>query len=177
MPVRSGAVNTRSAATGAALDAMRMERAGPCATRPAIGDAGGVRDIAYIALGSNVGDRQAHLANARAALAALPESRLLAQSSVDETEPLGPVSQPPFLNQMVALETALAPRRLLAALHAIERAEGRVRRVRWGPRELDLDIVCFERQMVSEPDLVVPHPELPNRSFWQRELLELRGAR
>jgi 2-amino-4-hydroxy-6-hydroxymethyldihydropteridine diphosphokinase len=177
MPVRSAPVNTRRIGAVAVREAGRMERAGSCAARPAIGDAGGVRDIAYIALGSNVGDRHAHLASARAALAALPESRLIAQSSVDETEPLGPVVQPPFLNQMVALETALAPRRLLAALHDIERAAGRVRRVRWGPRELDLDIVCFERQQVHEPDLMVPHPELPNRAFWQRELAELRGER
>ncbi|HJR62205.1 MAG TPA: 2-amino-4-hydroxy-6-hydroxymethyldihydropteridine diphosphokinase [Gemmatimonadaceae bacterium] len=160
-----------------ARDAVRMERAGSCAARPAIGDAGGVRDIAYIALGSNVGDRQAHLARARAALATLPESRVIARSSVEETEPVGPVPQPPFLNQMVALETALSPRRLLAALHDIERAAGRVRRVRWGPRELDLDIVCFESQEIREPDLVVPHPELPNRPFWLRELAELRGER
>ena len=134
------------------------------------------RDIAYIALGSNEGDRAAHLAAARAALAALPHSRVLAVSSVEETEPLGPVAQGAYLNQMVAVETALPPRALLAALHDIERAAGRVRTVRWGPRPLDLDIVLFERQRVSEPDLVVPHPELPNRDFWHRELAELRRA-
>jgi 2-amino-4-hydroxy-6-hydroxymethyldihydropteridine diphosphokinase len=134
-----------------------------------------VRDVAYIALGSNLGDREAHLAAARAALAALPDSRVLAVSSVEETAPLGAVAQGPYLNQMVALETALAPRELLAALHRIEQGAGRVRTVRWGPRTLDLDIVMFARQQVREPDLVVPHPELPNRDFWRRELAELGG--
>jgi 2-amino-4-hydroxy-6-hydroxymethyldihydropteridine diphosphokinase len=134
------------------------------------------RDVAYIALGSNEGDREAHLAAARAALAALPDTRVVGVSSVEETEPLGPVPQGAYLNQMVAVETSLAPRALLAALQRIEHAAGRVRTVRWGPRTLDLDIVLFERQRVAEPDLVVPHPELPNRDFWRRELAELRRA-
>jgi 2-amino-4-hydroxy-6-hydroxymethyldihydropteridine diphosphokinase len=133
-------------------------------------------DVAYIALGSNVGDRKGHLARARAALGALPGTRVIGQSSIEETDPLGPIDQPSYLNQMIAAETTLAPRDLLKHLHAIEASEGRVRRERWGPRTLDLDIVCFDRQTVDEPDLRVPHPELPNRPFWQRELYELRGA-
>jgi 2-amino-4-hydroxy-6-hydroxymethyldihydropteridine pyrophosphokinase len=133
-------------------------------------------DVAFIALGSNVGDREGHLARARAALGALPGTRVIGQSSIEETDPLGPIDQPPYLNQMIAAETTLEPRDLLTQLHAIEASEGRVRRERWGPRTLDLDIVCFNRQTVNEPDLRVPHPELPNRPFWQRELDELRGA-
>jgi 2-amino-4-hydroxy-6-hydroxymethyldihydropteridine diphosphokinase len=135
-----------------------------------------MRDVAYIALGSNLGDRAAHLAAARAALAALPDSRIVAASEVEETEPVGDVPQGRYLNQMVALETALAPRKLLAALQEIERRGGRVRSVRWGPRTIDLDIVRFDRQQVREPDLIVPHPELPRRDFWQRELASLRAA-
>ena len=135
-----------------------------------------MRDVAYVALGSNLGDRAAHLARARAAIAALPRTRVLAESAVEETAPIGPAGQGGYLNQMLAVETELAPRELLAALQAIERTAGRVRTVRWGARTLDLDIVLFDRQRVSEPDLVVPHPELPNREFWQRELAELRGA-
>jgi 2-amino-4-hydroxy-6-hydroxymethyldihydropteridine diphosphokinase len=130
-------------------------------------------DIAYIALGSNLGDRSAHLARARDALASLPESRIVATSSVEETPPIGPVEQGPFLNQMVALETALSPSELLRELQTVEQSEGRTRDVRWGPRTLDLDIVRFDRQTVDEPSLKVPHPELPNRDFWQRELAEL----
>src|SRR5919204_2104188 len=127
-----------------------------------------MRDIAYIALGSNLGDRAAYLAAARAALGELPGSRILATSSVEETEPVGGVPQGAYLNQMVALDTTLAPRELLDALHAIERAAGRTRDVRWGPRTLDLDIVMFDVQTVNEPDLIVPHPQLAYRDFWQR---------
>lgn len=134
-----------------------------------------MRDIAYIALGSNLGDREEHIERARSALAALPGTRLLRASSVEETAPVGDVPQGPYLNQMVAIETELAPGELLDRLHEIERSAGRVRGVRWGPRTLDLDIVMFDRQTVNEPDLLVPHPELPNRDFWQRELAELLG--
>lgn len=134
-----------------------------------------MRDIAYIALGSNLGNREEFLERARSAIAALPGTRLLRASSVEETAPVGEVPQGSYLNQMIAIETALAPRALLDRLHEIERSAGRVRGVRWGPRTLDLDIVMFDRQTVNEPDLLVPHPELPNRDFWQRELAELRG--
>jgi 2-amino-4-hydroxy-6-hydroxymethyldihydropteridine diphosphokinase len=135
-----------------------------------------MRDVAYIALGSNVGDRAGYLALARQGLAAIPRSRLRAVSSIEETLPLGPVPQGPYLNQMAALETDLDPDDLLDALHAIEQAAGRVRRERWGPRTLDLDIVLFENERVSTPRLVVPHPALPERDFWQRGLGELRGG-
>ena len=136
-----------------------------------------MRDVAYIALGSNLGDRAVYLAAARAALGELPGSRILATSSLEETEPVGGVPQGAYLNQMVALDTTLAPRELLDALHDIERSAGRVRDVRWGPRTLDLDIVMFDRQTVNEPDLIVPHPQLPHRDFWQRELAELKRSR
>ena len=134
-----------------------------------------MRDIAYIALGSNLGDREEYLERARSALAALPGTRLLRASSVEETAPVGDVLQGPYLNQMVAIETELAPRELLDRLHEIERSAGRVRGVRWGPRTLDLDIVMFNGTTVNEPDLLVPHRELPYRDFWQRELAELKG--
>ncbi|MDQ6830861.1 MAG: 2-amino-4-hydroxy-6-hydroxymethyldihydropteridine diphosphokinase [Gemmatimonadota bacterium] len=140
-------------------------------------------EVAYIALGSNVGDRETHLAAARAALATLPRSRLLAESSIEETEPLGDVPQGPFLNQMIALETSLSPRELLVALQDIERRSGRIRDVRWGPRTIDLDIVMLRSPKmgaspsvsvaVNEPGLVVPHPAIPERDFWRRELAEL----
>lgn len=127
----------------------------------------------FVALGSNVGDRDAQLAFARARLALLDGTTLLAASTVEETAPLGPVPQGPYLNQMVVLETTLAPRELLERCRAIERAARRVRRERWGPRTLDLDIVRFGALRVREPDLVIPHPELPHRPFWRRELAEL----
>lgn len=133
-------------------------------------------DLAYIALGSNLGDRGAHLAAARAAIAALPGTRLVAQSAVEETAPVGPVPQGPYLNQMIAAETSLSPRALLAELQRIELAAGRVRAERWGPRTLDLDIVRFGDQNVAEPTLVIPHPQLPHRDFWRRELAEVERA-
>lgn len=131
------------------------------------------RERACVALGSNLGDRDAHLAFARARLARLPESRVLAVSRVEETPAIGPGPQGPYLNQMVLLETGLEPAALLAACRAIEDARGRERRERWGARTLDLDIVRFGDRTVRESGLVVPHPELARRDFWQRELAEL----
>ena len=133
-------------------------------------------DVAYIALGSNLGNRELSLARARAAIAAIRDTRLIAATEVEETEPVGPIAQGKFLNQMLAVSTTLPPRTLLAALHRIERAAGRIRATRWGPRTLDLDIVMIEGKEYADEALVIPHPELPNRDFWQRELEQLRGA-
>ena len=130
---------------------------------------------AYVALGSNLGDREEHLAAARAALAALPATRWVAASAVEETQPLAGMDQPPYLNQMVLLETSLEPRALLAACQAIERSRGRVRTEHWGPRTLDLDIVRYGGRRIADPDLIIPHPELPHRDFWIRELAELEA--
>jgi 2-amino-4-hydroxy-6-hydroxymethyldihydropteridine diphosphokinase len=131
------------------------------------------RERVFVALGSNLGDRASHLQAAREALGALPGTRLLAASAIEETAPLGGMDQPPYLNQMVLLETDLEPRALLQALQTIERGEGRQRTERWGARTLDLDIVRFGNRQVKESDLIIPHPELPNRDFWRRELAEL----
>jgi 2-amino-4-hydroxy-6-hydroxymethyldihydropteridine diphosphokinase len=129
----------------------------------------------YVALGSNVGDRAAHLAYARERLGRLPGTRVVAASRVEETAPLGTVAQGPFLNQMVLLETSLEPGVLLGHLLGIEAERGRARgvTVRWGPRTLDLDIVRYGDRVIREAELTVPHPELPHREFWQRELAEL----
>jgi len=129
----------------------------------------------YVALGSNLGDRAAHLQNARAALASLPKTRLVAASSIEETAPLGGKQQPSYLNQMVLLETGLEPHALLEACQAIELAEGRERTERWGSRTLDLDIVQFGTRHVRDPDLIIPHPGLSTRDFWRRELAELNS--
>lgn len=128
---------------------------------------------AFVALGSNVGNRAGHLASARRGLAALPDTELVAESAIEETAPLGPVEQGPFLNQMVLLRTTLTPDDLLARCLEIERREGRVRRERWGPRTLDLDVVRYGERQINDPNLILPHPELPHRPFWQRELAEL----
>jgi 2-amino-4-hydroxy-6-hydroxymethyldihydropteridine diphosphokinase len=129
--------------------------------------------VVYIALGSNLGDRAAYLARARAAIAGLPGTRVVGESNIEETAPIGPPGQGPYLNQMVAAETTLSPEELLARLQEIEHANGRQRAVHWGSRTLDLDIVRYGDRHVTEPGLTIPHPELPNRDFWQRELAQL----
>jgi 2-amino-4-hydroxy-6-hydroxymethyldihydropteridine diphosphokinase len=129
----------------------------------------------YVALGSNLGDRAAHLAFARDAIAALPGTRVVGASPVEETTPFGPVAQGPFLNQMLAIDTSLDPEALLDALLAIERRAGRDRAasVRWGPRTLDCDIVRYGDRAVDSPRLTLPHPGLADRDFWRRELAAL----
>lgn len=131
--------------------------------------------IAYVALGSNVGDRAGALAFARASIGCLPNTRLLASTAVEETAPFGVADQPPFLNQMLAVATTLTPELLLDALQRIERLAGRSRdnEVRWGPRRLDCDIVLFDDLTISTPRLTVPHPGVRDRDFWRRELAEL----
>lgn len=129
-----------------------------------------------VALGSNLGDRHANLARARDAIGRLAGTQVAAESEVEETAPIGPQDQGRYLNQMLLVETGLTPRQLLDALLAIERAMGRERRERWGPRLIDCDIVLFGDARVEEEGLVVPHPELANRDFWLRELAELGVA-
>ena len=105
----------------------------------------------------------------------MPRTHLLAASTVEETAPLAGMQQPPYLNQMVLLETGLEPRSLLERCQTIERQEGRERTERWAPRTLDIDIVQFGDRRVSDSDLIIPHPELPNRDFWRREMAELNS--
>jgi 2-amino-4-hydroxy-6-hydroxymethyldihydropteridine diphosphokinase len=132
-----------------------------------------VAEVVYIALGSNLGDRECYLAAARAAIAALPGTELLATSSVEETEPLGPTAQRNYLNQMLALHTELEPEELLRELQRIEHEHGRVRAERWGSRTLDIDIVRYGDRRICTRELTLPHPELARREFWQRELEEI----
>jgi len=130
-------------------------------------------EIVFVALGSNLGDRDAHLAFARASLGALPQTRVTAASDVEETAAVGPGAQSAYLNQMLRVETAMDPHALLDELQRIELDAGRVRVERWGPRTLDLDIVRFGDRTLRTPRLTVPHPALPDRDFWQRELAQL----
>ena len=130
----------------------------------------------YVALGSNEGDRAAYLNKAREAVGKIPLTKVVATSSVEETEPVGGPPQGRYLNQMLLAETALDPSRFLKALQKIENDQGRVRGERWGPRTLDLDIVRFGTRRLRETDLIIPHPQLPNRPFWQREIEEIERA-
>ena len=134
------------------------------------------RERVYVALGSNLGDRDTYLARAREALAKIPLTTVPAASALEETEPVGGPPQGKYLNQMVLLETNLDPGRLLKLLQKIEEENGRVRTERWGPRTLDLDIVRFGTRRLRDPDIKIPHPALPDRAFWQREMEELNRA-
>jgi 2-amino-4-hydroxy-6-hydroxymethyldihydropteridine diphosphokinase len=122
----------------------------------------------WLALGSNLGDREGYLRAAREALPAAGIT-LVRASRVAETEPVGVVDQPSFLNQVVEVETSLEPRPLLEAVKTIEQQLGRTTRQRWGPREIDIDILRYHGRTVDEPGLHIPHAELQNRPF----LLEL----
>lgn len=133
-------------------------------------------DVAFIALGGNIGDRQKHLSDAIARIAAIEGVQIVARSKIEETDPIGPPDQNPYLNQMIAVRTSLNPPSLLAALQEAERSGGRVRSVRWGPRTIDLDIVKYARTTWDSAELHVPHREMDNREFWQRELAELEEA-
>ena len=133
-------------------------------------------EVAFIALGSNLGDRHGYLLRARTKLAALPGTRIIAESDVEDTPPLGNADQPSYLNQMIAIETILAPETLMFELQRIENEEGRERSERWGSRTLDLDIVEFGERTVSSRRLMIPHPELPHRDFWQRQLAALKAS-
>lgn len=130
--------------------------------------------VAFVGLGSNLGDRAAELAAGLALLGELPGVVVRRRSSLYESAPRGPVrDQPAFLNQVAELTCALPPRALLARCHAIEAARGRVRGAPHGPRSLDLDLLLVEGQVGAWPELVLPHPELAHRLFVLRPLLEL----
>lgn len=127
---------------------------------------------ALIGLGGNLGDVSATF---RAALAALEAGgcRLLAASSIWKTPPWGKTDQPAFLNACIRVETALAPRALLALCLTTETALGRVRSEKWGPRTLDLDVLDVDGRTVDEPGLVLPHPFLAERAFVLLPLAEI----
>jgi 2-amino-4-hydroxy-6-hydroxymethyldihydropteridine diphosphokinase len=127
---------------------------------------------AYVGLGSNLGDRAAYLLLGLSALSRLPKTHLLRLSPVYETDPVGP-PQPPYLNMVAELETELSPTGLLAEMLRIEKALGRERRERWGPRTLDLDLLLYGDLVLEEAGLSVPHPRLHERAFVLVPLLDL----
>jgi 2-amino-4-hydroxy-6-hydroxymethyldihydropteridine diphosphokinase len=128
--------------------------------------------VAYIGLGTNLGDREE---NIRTALALLEEVGTVRASSIRETDPVGVTDQPRFLNAVAELETELPPRELLDRLLSIERRLGRDRaaEMRWGPRTIDLDLLLYGHEIVDEPGLTVPHPLLAERAFVLEPLYEL----
>jgi 2-amino-4-hydroxy-6-hydroxymethyldihydropteridine diphosphokinase len=131
----------------------------------------------YIGLGANLGDREATIRRALELLDEDPEIELAAVSTLRETDPVGYEDQPRFLNGAAALGTELGPRALLERLLAVERRLGRVRSgPRFGPRMIDLDLLLYDGQIVSEPGLEIPHPRLHERAFVLEPLSELDPA-
>jgi len=128
-----------------------------------------------VGLGSNLGEREATLWKALEGLGATEGIEVLAVSSFRETDPVGVIDQPRFVNAAAALETSLSPRELLERLLDVERSLGRDRAVeeRWGPRTLDLDLLLYGGESIDEPGLEVPHPRLTERAFVLEPLLEL----
>lgn len=126
----------------------------------------------YIGIGSNLGPREVNLYAAVDALRRMDTIAVKRCSSIYESAPVGP-DQPRFLNAVVEIECALAPLRLLACLKQIEQDLGRQRRKRWGPREIDLDVLLWEGEVIAEARLQVPHLELHKRRFALEPLCEL----
>jgi 2-amino-4-hydroxy-6-hydroxymethyldihydropteridine diphosphokinase len=131
-----------------------------------------VSESVYIGLGSNLGDREANLFAAVDALRRIDLVAVRRCSSIYESAPVGP-PQPRFLNAVVELQSGLPPLRLLGLLKQLEQDLGRQRRKRWGPREIDLDILIWDGQVVAEPALQIPHLELHKRRFCLEPLCEL----
>lgn len=130
-------------------------------------------EVAYIALGSNLEQPQRQLQLGFTALAGLPETQLIAQSSLYRSAAVGYVNQPDFVNAVAAIHTALTPRALLDALLTIERAHGRQRVFANAPRTLDLDIALYGERLINEPGLCVPHPRMHERAFVLVPLAEI----
>ena len=128
--------------------------------------------LVYLGLGSNLGTRARNLSAARRRLRQ-KGVRILRQSQVIETEPWGVADQPRFLNQVIEAEWDGSPRRLLQAAKEVEREGGRQATRRWGPRLIDVDILLFDDERVSQPGLVIPHPRIGERPFVIESLTEL----
>jgi 2-amino-4-hydroxy-6-hydroxymethyldihydropteridine diphosphokinase len=132
--------------------------------------------LAYVALGSNLGDPRQQVLDAMDALARLPGSRLRQRSPLYRTPPWGVLEQPPFINAVVELDSELPPHALLDALLAIEQRAGRVRAERNGPRTLDMDLLHVEGVQLDDPDLTLPHPRMAERAFVLLPLCDIAPA-
>lgn len=129
--------------------------------------------IAFIGIGSNLGDPAARCRDAIRRLGEVPGIRLLRTSSLYRSEPVGPPDQPWFINAVSEIRTVLRPLDLLAALQGIEHEMGRIGGARWGPRVIDLDLLLYGQEVVAEAGLVIPHPEMHRRRFVLEPLCEL----
>lgn len=131
------------------------------------------RLIAYLGLGSNIGDRKANIDRAIELLKAQRDVEIIKASSIHETAPVGYRDQPDFFNAVVMIETRLKPRELLNAVLSIESLMGRKRTIRWGPRVIDIDILLYDNERLDEDDLHIPHPRMLEREFVMKPLAEI----
>ena len=129
--------------------------------------------LAYLGIGSNLGDRAAHLQGAVRGLAATPDVTVVAVSAVYETAPVGGPPQPDYLNAAVAISTGLSARELLSVAQRLEHDADRVRGERWGPRTLDVDVLLVDGEEIHDADLDVPHPRIAERGFVLAPLSDL----
>jgi len=135
-----------------------------------------VRLLAYIGIGSNLGNPMAQVQEAFADLDAIPHSILIARSCLYGSKPMGPAEQPDYVNAVAAMDTVLSPQELLQALQKIEQRHGRERTgEKWSPRILDLDLLLYGVRMITSVDLTVPHPGLHERDFVLIPLEEIAG--
>jgi 2-amino-4-hydroxy-6-hydroxymethyldihydropteridine diphosphokinase len=129
--------------------------------------------LCHIALGANLGDRIGALREATRRIGQLPETAILARSAIYETPPWGKIDQAPFANAVIAIRTGLGPKPLLDACLGIETAMGRVRRERWGPRLIDIDLLTHGTTRMTSDRLTLPHPAIAERAFVLVPLLEI----
>lgn len=128
---------------------------------------------AFVAFGSNLGDKEKFIDEAIEALSNLPQINIVAISDKIVTEPYGNVEQDVFLNGVMKIETLLPADELLQILQKVEEHAGRERKIHWGPRTLDLDIIFYDDDIISEDDLIVPHPDMKNRDFVLKPLMQI----
>jgi 2-amino-4-hydroxy-6-hydroxymethyldihydropteridine diphosphokinase len=126
----------------------------------------------YLHTGSNLGDRAFHLDRARELVAAFA-GELIRCSGLYQTAPWGNTEQGAFLNQAFEIQTILQPQQLMKIILELENHIGRVRKEKWGPRLIDIDILFFGQQIIKEPELIIPHPHLQDRNFVLMPLAEI----
>ena len=132
-----------------------------------------MENTAFIAIGSNIGDRIEYLGNAVKQVNQHEKIKVVNASSIYETDPVGYTDQDPFLNMVIQVKTDLGPYKLLDELLLIEGKLGRKREIKWGPRTLDLDILLYNQENIKSEKLIVPHPRMQERAFVMVPLLEI----
>ena len=134
-------------------------------------------DRIYLSLGSNMGDRLEYLNKAMDMIEALPDTHIIEKSSVYETDPVGEVEQEDFLNMVISISTMMEPVEFLDKIHEIERELKRERKIHWGPRTIDIDIILWGDTKIDTDILTIPHKEMGNREFVIVPLMEIYDAR